>query len=163
MILAFAHAGLVVRDIERARTFYQEAFGFKVLSKEQWQDNPVVDQAIGSSNSAAKTYMMAGHNCYLELFEYSSPESNAPEPAALGPHDTGIRHLAFYVDDCRAEFDRCIGLGATALGTPPARETGLNAVYLRDPCGNIIELCEIPTPEENPTNLPGISALNTGD
>ena len=163
MILAFAHPGLVVRDIERARAFYEKAFGFTVLSKEQWQDNPVVDQAIGSSGSAARTYMMAGHNCYLELFEYSAPEAGAPEPAALGPHEPGIRHIAFYVDDCRAEFERCLGLGATALGTPPERDTGVNAVYLRDPCGTIIELCEIPAPEENPTKLPGISALNTGD
>jgi catechol 2,3-dioxygenase-like lactoylglutathione lyase family enzyme len=159
MILAFAHPGLVVRDIERARAFYEEAFGFTVLR----QDNPVVDQAIGSSGSAARTYMMAGHNCYLELFEYSAPDAGAPEPAALGPHEPGIRHIAFYVDDCRAEFERCLGLGATALGTPPERDTGVNAVYLRDPCGNIIELCEIPAPEENPTKLPGISALNTGD
>ena len=34
------------------------------------------------------------------------------------------------------------------------------AVYLRDPFGNIIELCEIPNERENPTNLPGVNALS---
>jgi len=107
--------------------------------------------------------MMAGHNCYLELFSYSAPEHTTDEPASLGPHERGIRHIAFYVDDCRSEFERCLALGATPLGTPPPKESGLDAVYMRDPFGNIIELCEIPLPEENPTNLPGISGLNTGD
>ena len=30
-----------------------------------------------------------------------------------------------------------------------------------DPFGNILELCEIPVEEENPTTLPGVSTLGT--
>ena len=65
MILAFAHPCLVVDDVELARTFYQEAFGFRVISREGWQDAPDVDAAIGSSGSRSRGYMMAGHNCCL--------------------------------------------------------------------------------------------------
>jgi catechol 2,3-dioxygenase-like lactoylglutathione lyase family enzyme len=160
VILAFAHAGLVVDDLERAREFYEQMFGFHLLSEEGWRENPLVDGVIGSSGSAARTYMLAGHNCYLELFEYQAPEQSAPEPAQLGPHERGIRHLAFYVDDCRAEYQRCLSLGGQPLGEPAPRDSGLDAVYLRDPCGNIIELCEIPRPEEDPRLLPGIDSLN---
>ncbi len=64
------------------------------------------------------------------------------------------------MDDCRAEYQRCLELGGQPLGTPAARDSGLNAVYLRDPSGNIIELCEVPRPEEEPTLLPGITRLN---
>jgi catechol 2,3-dioxygenase-like lactoylglutathione lyase family enzyme len=135
-------------------------FGFSVISKEGWSKNPLVDQVIGCSDSSSRGYMLAGHNCFLELFEYDSPAQLGPEPAALGPQERGIRHLAFYVDDCRAEYQRCLALGATPLGTPAPEESGINAVYLRDPCGNIIELSQIPSPEEEPTRLPGISQLN---
>jgi catechol 2,3-dioxygenase-like lactoylglutathione lyase family enzyme len=119
-----------------------------------------VDTAIGSSRSSCKGYMLAGHNCYLELFEFDVPPATGPEPGTLGPQEPGIRHLSFYVDDCRAECARFLALGGTALGELPPAESGLNAVYLRDPFGNIVELCEIPTPDENPMNLPGISCLN---
>ena len=160
MILAFAHPCLVVDDVERAREFYEQMFGFRVISDEGWSDNPDVDGAIGSSGSRSRGYMMAGHNCFLELFEFEAPEQSAPPPAQLGPHEQGIRHISFYVDDCHGEYQRCLSLGGLALGQPAPRESGVNAVYLRDPCGNIIELCEMPNEQENPTVLPGVNCLN---
>ncbi|MCZ6831683.1 MAG: VOC family protein [Gammaproteobacteria bacterium] len=160
MILAFAHPGLVVDDVERAREFYEQMFGFRVISDEGWSDNPIVDGAIGSEGSRSRGYMLAGHNCFLELFEFEAPEQKAPHPLQLGPHEQGIRHISFYVDDCRKEYQRCLSLGGLPLGQPAPRETGVNAVYMRDPCGNIIELCEIPRPDENPALLPGIKCLN---
>ena len=160
MILAFAHPGLVVDDLERARAFYEEMFGFRVISNEGWSDNPLIDSAIGSRNSSSRGYMMAGHNCFLELFEFDAPTQQGPAPQDLGSHERGIRHLAFYVDDCRAEYQRCLELGGRPLGAPAPQDSGINAVYVRDPCGNIIELCEVPRPEEQPTRLPGIARLN---
>jgi glyoxylase I family protein len=160
VILAFAHPGLVVDDLEKAREFYQQMFGFRVISDEGWSNNSVVDGVIGSSGSGCRGYMLAGHNCFLELFEFDSPQPSAPPPLESGPHERGIRHIAFYVDDCRAEYQRCLSLGGLPLGKPAPRSTGVNAVYMRDPCGNIIELCEIPGPDENPALLPGIKGLN---
>ncbi len=160
MILAFAHPALVVSDVEAARTFYEKMFGFRVINEEGWSDNPDVDRAVGSNNSACKGYMMAGHNCCLELFEFSAPEETGPEPKTLGSHEQGIRHLAFYVDDCHHEFRRLLDLGGESLGEVVDIGGGIHTVYCRDPFGNIIELCEIPAPEENPTNLPGINKLD---
>ena len=160
MILAFAHPCLVVDDVELARSFYEKMFGFRVISNEGWSDNPLVDGAIGSRNSSSRGYMMAGHNCFLELFEFDAPTQRGPAPQELGPHERGIRHISFYVDDCRAEYQRCLELGGQPLGAPAPPDSGLNAVYMRDPSGNIIELCEVPSPEEEPTLLPGIARLN---
>jgi catechol 2,3-dioxygenase-like lactoylglutathione lyase family enzyme len=100
---------------------------------------------------------MAGHNCFLEIFEYTSPEQTAPAPTTYLAHESGIRHLAFYVDDVKKEFDRLLTLGGEKLGEC---FDGAAAVYARDPFGNIIELAEIPGPEENPTNLPGVNILD---
>ncbi len=160
MILAFAHPCIIVDDVEVARNFYQQMFGFRVISDEGWSDNPTVDSAIGSKHSRSRGYMLAGHNCYLEMFEFEAPEQTAPHPSSLGPHERGIRHLSFYVDDCRAEYQRCLTLGGQPLGEPAPRDSGLNAVYMRDPSGNIIELCEVPNERENPTVLPGVNCLN---
>lgn len=159
MILGFAHPGLVVPDLEKARAFYQSMFGFRLLSDEGWANSVTADRAVGLKNSACKGYMLAGHNCYLELFEYSAPQQSAPSPSAFGAHEPGIRHLAFFVDDCPAEYRRLLELGGDVLGEPVEIADGVYTVYCRDPFGNIIELCDIPTAEEDLRKLPGVSSL----
>lgn len=156
MILAFSHPGFVVPDLEKAVAFYRDMFGFEVIGEEGWEDSPEVDRAIGLKNSASKGCMMAGHNCYLELFEYRAPAQTAPAPDRYLAHETGIRHIAFYVDDVKKEFARLLSLGGSKLGEIVE---GATAVYARDPFGNIIELCEIPNEQENPTQLPGVNKL----
>lgn len=160
MILAFAHPAIVVSDLEVARQFYEKMFGFKKISDEGWHDSSMADKAIGSKGSSCKGYMMAGHNCCLELFEFGAPAATARPPADLGPHEPGIRHLSFYVDDCRKEYERFLQLGGSTLGEPVDLGGGIHAVYCRDPFGNIIELCEIASEEENPLSLPGIEKLD---
>ena len=159
MILAFAHPCLVVPDLERAREFYERMFGFEVIGEEGWEADAETDAAIGLSKSACRGYMMKGHNCFLELFEFREPESEARHPAYLDAHELGIRHLAFYVDDCWAEYERLQKLGGIAMGVPAGDKENGYAVYCRDPFGNIIELAEIPRPQECPTTLPGVSRL----
>jgi glyoxylase I family protein len=159
MILAFAHPGLVVPDLEKASQFYQHMFGFEVISTEGWKDSPEMDRAIGLEGSSCRGLMMRGHNCFLELFEFDSPSSETEPATNLGANAPGIRHLAFYVDDCKAEYKRLIDLGGILLGEPAGDDEAGYAVYCRDPFGNIIELAEIPTPSESPLTLPGVSSL----
>jgi glyoxylase I family protein len=159
VILGFAHPGLVVSDLEKAKTFYEKMFGFRHFCDEGWQDNATVDKAVGVAGSACKGVTLAGHNCYLEMFEFSAPDQLAASPVDIGPHELGIRHLAFFVDDCRAEYQRLLDLGGDMLGEPTDIGDGVYTVYCRDPFGNIIELAEPPTEEEDLRNLPGIDSL----
>ncbi len=157
MILAFAHPGIVVPDLDQAIAFYVKAFGFRLLSdQEGWESSPETDRAIGCPNSACRGAMLAGHNCYIELFEYRSPAQTALPPGRFLAHEPGIRHIAFYVDDVRTEYERILEAGALPLGV---LVEGGTVVYCRDPFGNIIELAEIPNPRENPTELPGVDRL----
>jgi glyoxylase I family protein len=160
MILAFAHPCLVVPDLEKASRFYHQMFGFEVISTEGWKDSPEMDRAIGLKNSSCRGLMMKGHNCFLELFEYTSPSSNSVSELDLNAASQGIRHLAFYVDDCKVEYQRLIDLGGIALGEPAGNEESGYAVYCYDPFGNIIELAEIPDPCESPLSLQGVCSLD---
>lgn len=161
MVLAFAHPGLVVPDLDRAIAFYSAMFGFQTMGDEGWSDSPDMDRAVGLEGSATRGCMMRGHNCFLELWQYSAPEQTAPAPGEQLAHESGIRHLAFYVDDCREEYQRLLALGGQSLGEPVGEPGQGSAVYCRDPFGNIIELAEIPTPAELPTVLPGVDKLDT--
>ncbi len=156
MILGFAHAGLVVPDLLAAETFYTAMFGFRRLSETDWRDTPAVDRAIGLEGSAARSVMLAGQNCFLELFEYQAPAASLAAEKGYGAHEPGIRHLAFFVDDVRAEYDRLLAFGGVRLGEPIANAAGRLAVYARDPFGNLIELCEPPDDEERLERLPGV-------
>jgi catechol 2,3-dioxygenase-like lactoylglutathione lyase family enzyme len=104
--------------------------------------------------------MLAGHNCFLELFCFDRPQPTGPDPAALSAHEPGIRHLSFFVDDVASEYARLLTMGASGLGTPQS-ESGVRAVYLRDPEGNILELAEFPSDAEDLRHLPGIASLQS--
>lgn len=160
MILAFAHPAIVVPDLDLARQFYSDMFGLRELCKEGWSNEPSIDEAIDCVGSACKGVTLAGHNSYLELFQFEKPIQTGPDPASLDAHEMGIRHIAFYVDDCLEESKRLISLGGTVAGKPVTFANGTSVIYCRDPFGNIIELTEITSPEEHPTHLPGISHLH---
>lgn len=159
MILGFGHPAIVVTDLELMAEFYVKAFGFSPLNGglENWDSNPTIDSAIGLENSAAKGLILAGHNSYLELFKFQRPKSTARPASELLASEQGIRHLCFYTDDLEADYNRLLRLGATSLGTPQ-KQQGITAVYLRDPEGNILELAEFPSKEENLINLNGIQS-----
>ena len=159
MILGFAHPCLVVPDLEKACAFYETMFGFRHFCDEGWNDDPVVNKAIGVSGSSCRGVTLAGHNCYLELFEFESPGPDGKDPGQLAPYEPGIRHLCFHVDDARAEYRRLVELGGTALGEPTDIGGGAYVVYCRDPFGNIIELAEPSTANDDLCILPGVNKL----
>ena len=160
MILGFAHPGIVVPDLEKARAFYEKMFGFKVIANENWKNDAFYDQGTGLKNSAAKVYVLKGHNCFLELFEYTAPEQMGQPPVTLGANEMGIRHLAFYVDDIWREFYRLKSLGGIHMNEPVGNAEVGYVVYCRDPFGNIIELTTFGGPAKPLTILEGISGLD---
>ena len=161
MILGFAHAALVVPDLEKARQFYEAMFGFERCGTEGWSNSAQADQGTGLKNSASAGYMLKGHNCFLELFEFASPAQVGLQPAALGAHELGIRHLAFYVDDVWQEFERLKALGGIPMNEPVGNEEMGWAIYCRDPFGNIIELCNPRDSSEELESLPGVTGNGT--
>jgi catechol 2,3-dioxygenase-like lactoylglutathione lyase family enzyme len=150
----------VVPDLDRAREFYEQMFGFRYFCDEGWADSDIADRAVGIKGSACRGVTLAGHNCYLELFEFARPEAQS-EPHKQ-PNDPGLRHLCFHVDDCEAEYRRLLSLGGLPLGEVTDIGDGVHVVYCRDPFGNIIELAEVADGADDLHKLPGIRSYAQG-
>jgi catechol 2,3-dioxygenase-like lactoylglutathione lyase family enzyme len=142
MIRGIHHVAIHSPDIDRTIAFYRDAFGFEPVAPEfSWKDMPELDAPLGMSGSAARTRMLRAGNCYVEVFEYSSPPPRDGE--ALRPHDYGYTHFAVDVTDIRSEIARLKTLGMTFPDVDPFDTGPIKAIYGKDPDGNIIELQEL--------------------
>jgi catechol 2,3-dioxygenase len=136
------HVHLKVADLERALRFYQGVLGFEVTQK--------------MGNSAA--FLSAGgYHHHIGLNTWESADGEAPAQGT-----TGLYHLAI-VYPTRAELadalHRLIDAGIPLDG---AADHGVSeALYLRDPDGNGVELYWDRPQEHWPRNADGDLAMYT--
>lgn len=135
--LHFSHIALSSPDPLALEGFYRRHFGFtraRVI--------PLGAQQI--------VFLKAGP-VYLELFQ-AEGEAPAPPVGGDGPHYTGIRHLAFQVDNVDA-FLAQMGEEAMVTAGPmdfDAFIPGWRTVWVADPDGNIVEISQGYMDQENP-------------
>src|ERR1051326_2729588 len=125
------HVHLTVSNLERALQFYRDALGFEVT---QGPRSGVVFLSAG------------GYHHHLGLNTWAG-EGAPPPPAGR----TGLYHFAILYPNRRElarAFKRLFDHGIPIEG---ASDHGVReAIYLRDPDGNGIELCRDRPPEEWP-------------
>jgi glyoxylase I family protein len=139
MIRNIHHVGIVVRDLDRMLTFYQDAFGFKVLGSELNIPAQKARQIARSGQPVPNTrvVMMQAGNCYLEIM--GNPDIGAARSAGMVG---GYVQLCIDVDDIDAEYARLEGMGMN-FGPPAPVDFGhVKAVTGTDPEGNVIELVQ---------------------
>lgn len=145
MILGVHHVAVTTTDIDRLSAFYEQAFGFERISSGGWRaGNAVNDAIVGLRDSAAKTAFLSAGNVFIELFEYEAPQG-APNRPDRPVNDAGYTHFCVSVTDIDAEVQRLEELGMTFHAPVPRREEMggvMQAMYGRDPDGNVIELIE---------------------
>lgn len=134
------HVHLKVADLERAIEFYRDVLGFDVMQR--W------------GNSAA--FLSAGgyhHHIGLNTWE----SKNAPQPPR---HTTGLYHLAILYPN-RLELARALKrVLANGIELEGAADHGVSeALYLRDPDGNGVELYRDRDPSEWPRTEDGQLAM----
>jgi catechol 2,3-dioxygenase-like lactoylglutathione lyase family enzyme len=157
MTLDLWHVGLVVRDLDRAVQLYCGVLGFE-LRLQQVQRNEYTDRLVGYPNAHIRVAQLrfsdrepgrSGHA--VELIEYINPvpDTVAPENARIG-----AAHLALEVRDIDALRAPLEDAGVTFLADPIDITEGVNrggrTVYLRDPDGITLELCEAPPRQSDP-------------
>jgi catechol 2,3-dioxygenase len=136
------HVHLKVADLERALGFYRDVLGFEVT------------QRMGNS---AAFLSAGGYHHHIGLNTWESAGGSAPAPGT-----TGLYHVALVYPD-RAELGdalrRVLEAGIPLEG---ASDHGVSeALYLRDPDGNGVELYRDRPREEWPRDAQGGLAMVT--
>lgn len=134
---AVHHVGLVVDDIEHAGRFYRQAFGAR------WRMTPVTFGPPGAAgvfegpeDLSFHTGMLELSGVLLELFAFNGKSS----PDWLTGQPVLVPHLALQVDDVPACLERVQAAGGSRVW-PEVMQVGRSqALYVRDPDGNAIEL-----------------------
>ena len=127
----FAHVALNCDDLDAIIDFYTEHLGFSL--------DRVFD--VGEGGRIAFIRNGAVH---LELFQ-AVGERPTPKEDADGPSYSGLRHIAFTVDDVDAEVARLQRAGAQLNLGPTDFDAfipGWRSAWMADPEGNVFELSQ---------------------
>jgi catechol 2,3-dioxygenase len=136
------HVHLKVADLDRALGFYCGVLGFELT------------QRLGSE---AAFVAAGGYHHHIGLNTWDS-KGGAPPP----PGRTGLYHLAIRYPDRRTLADALQRVRRAGLTLDGASDHGVSeALYLRDPDGNGVELYRDRPPEEWPRTPEGGLALVT--
>ena len=140
--VSIGHVHLKVADLERALRFYRDVLGFQVT------------QRFG--NSAA--FLSAGG--YHHHIALNTWESLGGKPPARGT--TGLYHLALLYPTRATLGDALRRLQAAGIPLDGAADHGVSeALYLRDPDGNGVELYRDRPREEWPRTEDGTLAMSS--
>jgi catechol 2,3-dioxygenase len=125
------HVHLKVSDIDRALAFYRDVLGFEL------------QQRMGDS---AAFVSAGGYHHHIGLNTWESRGGSPPPPGT-----TGLYHVAIRYPTRTALADALRRLVEAGIAIDGATDHGVSeAIYLRDPDGNGIELYRDRPPEEWP-------------
>ncbi len=135
------HVGIVVDDLADAVAFFVE------LGLELQGEAPVggdwVDRIVGLEGVRAQIVMLRtpdGHG-RLELTKFHTPSTDGGYQRAPA-NASGIRHVAFAVEDIDAVLARLRARGAELVGELGRYQDSYRLCYVRGPEGIIVELAE---------------------
>jgi len=125
------HVHLKVADIDRSLGFYRDVLGFDVTQR--WGDSAAFVSA-------------GGYHHHLGLNTWES-RGGSPPPSGT----TGLYHVAIRYPDRKTLGDALRRLVENEIAIDGATDHGVSeAIYLRDPDGNGVELYRDRPPEEWP-------------
>lgn len=120
------HIAVICSDYQRSLDFYTQVLGFRILAEHYRKER-----------QSYKTDLALGDEYVIELFSFPSPPRRATHPEA-----TGLRHLAFEVENLEEEVCELNRLGVAHEEVRTDEFTGKRFLFLQDPDGLPIELYE---------------------
>lgn len=140
--VSIGHVHLKVADLERALKFYCDVLGFELTQR---------------SGGDAAFISAGGYHHHIGLNTWESRGGSPPSPGA-----TGLYHLAILYPTRAALADALRRLRAAGIPLEGASDHGVSeALYLRDPDGNGVELCRDRPEAEWPRDDHGRLAMFT--
>lgn len=131
MLTNLEHLGLAVHDLEAATALYT-----RLLGQAPYKQEHVASEAVDT------VFFQVGGS-KIELLAATSPDSAISKYLTKKPE--GIHHVAFEVDDIRAEMSRLREEGFVLLNEEPKRGADNKLVCFVHPKsanGVLVELCQ---------------------
>ncbi|MEO1261825.1 MAG: methylmalonyl-CoA epimerase [Bacteroidota bacterium] len=125
------HIGIAVKDLEASNKLFAQLFG-----KEHYKIEEVASENVLTS------FFKTGQS-KVELLEGTSPDSAISK--FIAKRGEGIHHIAFEVEDIRAEMQRLEQAGFRILNKEPKRGADNKLVCFIHPKsanGVLVELCQ---------------------
>lgn len=120
------HIAIIVSDYEKSKYFYTQILGFKILR-----------EVYREERKSYKLDLELNGQYVIELFSFPNPPARLSDPEA-----TGLRHLAFEVDNLEQEIAHLKQFGIEAEAIRTDEYTGKRFTFIRDPDNLPIELYE---------------------
>ena len=145
-VMAAAHTGVTVSDIDRSIAFYRDVLGLEVTEKVH-VGGELFERITGVPKAEIDIAYVKAPGHTLELLQYTSPADRARVKSR--PCDPGALHLAFRVKNIEGVIAACrqagvIPVSPTIPGHVDGPAKGLKGVYTTDPDGIVIEFMEDP-------------------
>ncbi len=125
------HIGIAVRNLSDSNELFR-----RLLGEAHYKVETVESERVSTS------FFHIGES-KIELLEASDPDSAIAK--YIEKRGEGIHHIAFEVDDIRAEIDRLVGEGFVPLNAEPKRGADNKLVAFLHPKsanGVLVELCQ---------------------
>ena len=156
----FMHAIHATTNVDTTLAFYTEVFGLG--GKVAPFTNPGVPLLTNSPGVNLRVAMLGipGRGFNFELTEFTNTERT---PRQFKLTDPGAPHMKFFVKDIDAVVAAAKQRGATIISTgraPVALGLGMQAVFMRDPDGYIVEAISGGPPPDDASPA-ALAALNT--
>ena len=143
------HIGFTVPDIEQAHDFFVRVIGCEHIysvGPHRADDDWMQTHLNVHPRAVARhiRFYRCGHGANFEIFEYETPEEQAPQPKNT---DIGGHHLAFYVEDMSTAVEYLRSHGLRILGEATASKNaseGQHFLYFLSPWGMQFELVSFP-------------------
>lgn len=120
------HIAIITSDYNSSKLFYSGILGFKIL-KETYRSN----------RNSYKLDLLTEGGIQIELFSFPNPPERLTNPEA-----TGLRHLAFQVEDIEKSVSYLTSKGISVEPVRIDEITGKKFTFFRDPDNLPLELYE---------------------
>jgi catechol 2,3-dioxygenase-like lactoylglutathione lyase family enzyme len=148
-VLGVGNFSHVVRDMDRAVTFYRDVLGLEVGASQPFSPNPAIMRLGNTLGAQSKMVQLRvpGSTMGIELLEYKDIERKVQSPRFVDP---GAANIALRVRDLAPILAKLKGSGAKVLTLDdvPATVNDSKYVFLQDPDGFVVELVQTPAPED---------------
>ena len=141
LIKGFRHTGIIVKNMENSRRFYEGVLGLEVVQNYK-DESKYINNVLGLSNGKILMIKLKTIDGYIiELLEYLN---HPTEILKTSFYNVGNCHLAFTVHNAEEMYEKLLHKGIEIISRPllSSEKTAI-VFFCCDPNGIRIELVEI--------------------